>query len=93
MKEVAKIVGLNSTVTIAEKTAYGNVREVEYTKSDLVTCHISRKSFITIALTLGMPEAVIKSISGHSKNSKAFSKYYHVVDDLKYQEMSRIFSR
>jgi integrase len=91
LKEVAAIVGMNSPVTIAQKDAFGKVKELEFVKSDLITCHVSRKSFITIALTLGMPEAVIKSISGHSKNSKAFSKYYHIVDDLKYQEMNRIF--
>lgn len=91
LKQVAKTVGLGTTITIAQKNAYGKVEEVNFVKSDLITCHVSRKSFITIALTLGMPEAVIKSISGHSKNSKAFSKYYHVVDELKYREMIRIF--
>jgi integrase len=92
LKEVASIAGINSVVEIAHKTAAGRIEKVETTKDQLISCHTSRKSFITIAMTLGMPESVIVSITGHTKGSKAFHKYYDVVNSTKFDQMAKIFS-
>jgi integrase len=91
IKEVMKLANFNDVVTIAEKQGNGKVIENTYEKWELISCHTSRKTFITVSMTLGMPEAVIKSISGHTKNSRAFTKYYTVVDSLKQAEMNKIF--
>jgi integrase len=87
LKEVAEIAGLTDVVEIASKDAYGKIKKVEHRKFELITCHVSRKSFITIAMTLGMPESTIVSITGHSKGSKAFHKYYDVVNQTKFDQM------
>lgn len=92
LKEVAAIAGINSVVEIAHKTAAGRIEKVETTKDQLISCHTSRKSFITIAMTLGMPESVIVSITGHTKGSKAFHKYYDVVNQTKFDQMAKIFN-
>lgn len=92
LKEVAELAGLTSTVTIAHKDAFGKVTEVEQRKCELITCHTSRKSFITIAMTLGMPESVIMSITGHTKGSKAFTKYFDVVNQTKFEQMAKTFN-
>ncbi|MES2649623.1 MAG: phage integrase SAM-like domain-containing protein [Bacteroidota bacterium] len=91
IKQVMDIAGINEMVSIAKKGGDGKVYIEQHKKSDLITCHTSRKSFITMAMTSDMRETVIKSISGHSKNSKSFSKYYTIVDELKSQEMNRVF--
>jgi integrase len=91
LKEVAELVGMDEVITIAEKRG-NRIVEKEYKKHELITCHVSRKTFITVAMTLGMSESVIKSITGHSKNSKAFSRYYSIVDNVKQSEMNRIFN-
>ena len=92
LKLVAKYAGINEVIEIAEKDAHGKIRKRVYKKHEMVSCHTSRKSFITIALTLDMPESVVKSITGHSKGSKAFHKYYDVVNERKFEQMNKIFS-
>lgn len=46
-----------------------------YRFCDLVTTHTMRKTAITTLLTLGMPELLVRKISGHSPNSKEFYRY------------------
>lgn len=92
LKEVGRVAGLNDKVVIAEKDAFGEIDTTEYELHELLTCHVTRKSFITIAMTLGMQESTIISITGHSKGSKAFHKYYDVVDSVKFSQMNKIFN-
>lgn len=91
LKAVMLAAGLTEKITVAEKSGSGTIKRVVKEKWELITCHTSRKTFTTLALSKGMPEAVIKSITGHSKTSKAFSKYYTVSDKLKEQEMKKLF--
>jgi integrase len=93
LKIVGEHAGLDDTVVIAEKNASGVIRNIEYKMHELLTCHVTRKSFITIALRLGMQESVVKSITGHAKNSKAFHKYYDVVNETKFEQMAQIFNK
>jgi integrase len=93
LKLVAQYAGIDERIEIANKDAFGNIKKEHCPKHDLVTCHTSRKSFITIAMTLGMPESTIVSITGHAKGSKAFHKYYDVVNQTKFTQMAEIFNR
>lgn len=89
LKIVGRLAGLDDKVVIAEKDAFGEITTNEYAMHELLTCHLSRRSFITIAMTLGMTESTIVSITGHTKGSKAFHKYYDVVDSVKFSEMNK----
>lgn len=91
LKLICKEAGFDNIINIAEKQGNGKIEEKQYPLYELIGCHTCRKSFITIAMRRGMQEAVIKSISGHSKNSRAFTRYYHIVDGHKQEEMNRIF--
>lgn len=91
LKVVCEIAGFDEMITIAEKQGNGRIIEKRYKKYELITCHTSRKSFITVSMMLGMPESVVKSITGHSKNSKAFAKYYDITDGHKQAEMGKIY--
>lgn len=44
---------------------------------DLVTTHTMRKTAITTLLILGVPEQVVRKISGHAPGSKEFYRYVH----------------
>jgi integrase len=92
LKSVMKIAAFNEILTIREKKANGVLVEKEYQKWELITCHTSRKSFISFAVEASMPELEIKAITGHSKNSRAFAKYYEVSEDKKRKAMEKIFS-
>ncbi len=91
LKLLMQFIGLKDKVTIAIKGGDGIITRVVKEKWELITCHTSRKTFTTFALSKGMGEAFIKSITGHSKNSKSFAKYYAVSDDLKQKEMNKLF--
>jgi integrase len=92
VKEVMKIAEINELMTKSIKMGTGKIKQEVCEKHDLITFHTSRKSFITIAINNKMPESVIKSITGHSKDSKAFKKYYKISEDLKRAEMVRVFN-
>ena len=44
---------------------------------DKMSSHMMRRTAITTMLTLGMPEHMVKKISGHQANSKSFNRYIH----------------
>ena len=50
--------------------------------ADVASSHMARRTFIGI-LHRKVKNEVIGSMSGHSANSKAFSRYYHIEDDTK----------
>lgn len=52
-------------------------REVSTTNRfcDLASSHMMRRTAITTMLSLGMPEQIVRKISGHSPNSREFYRY------------------
>lgn len=50
-------------------------KKIRYRFCDLVSSHTMRRSGITIMLSLGMNEHMVRQISGHSPNSKEFFRY------------------
>ncbi len=57
---------------------------------DLVTTHTMRRTAITTMLSLGMPEIMVRNISGHSSNSKEFYKYVHYAQQFIDQEIDKV---
>lgn len=92
IKEVMKEAKINEPITEARKMGNGKIIETVREKWEMITFHSSRKSFITIAINKKMPESVIKSITGHSKDSRAFKKYYTISEGLKAEELVRVFT-
>lgn len=58
-------------ITKTVKTKAGK----EYRFCDLMSSHMMRKTTITSMLLLGMPEPLVRKISGHAANSKEFYRY------------------
>ena len=50
-------------------------KKIHYTLSNSITTHTMRRTAITNMLSLGMPENVVRKISGHAPNSKEFFRY------------------
>jgi integrase len=57
---------------------------------DLITSHTMRKTAITTYLTLGMPEQLVRRISGHSPGSKEFFRYVKYSEEILDKEITRI---
>ena len=49
---------------------------------------MARRNFIGIGMEKKIKTEVIKAISGHVKDSKAFGRYYEVSDELKAEAMN-----
>jgi site-specific recombinase XerD len=57
------------------KELFKSANKCAYRFCDLVSSHIMRRTAITTMLMLGMPENVVRKISGHSPHSKSFYRY------------------
>jgi integrase len=67
--------------------------ETNFELSDLITMHCARRTAITTLLRLGVPEHVVKTISGHSPNSTSFHKYVEVAESYKNQQFSNAIDK
>jgi hypothetical protein len=75
-----------------ERTKNGVRQEVKkgtgcYRFCDQLSSHLMRKTGITVLLMLGMPEYLVRKISGHSSGSKEFFRYVnfaqsYITDEL-----------
>lgn len=93
IKEVMEHAGFDEIITIAEMQGNSKIEEKQYPKWQLIGCHTTRKSFITLAVATGTSEIVIKAITGHSKNSRAFGRYYTVPETVKEVAINNMFSK
>lgn len=90
LKEVGKLAGINTIVK--RKMIYGNKAVIkECPKHELLSTHVARRGFITIAISKNILESKIKSITGHEKNSRAFGRYYEVSAKDKKETVDEIF--
>jgi integrase len=78
LREIFKELKLNRLVEISKERINGIT--VEHAKlSEIISFHKARKTFITNALRQGVPESIVKLLSGH-KSDEAFKKYVGYVN-------------
>jgi hypothetical protein len=54
--------------------------------------HSLRSSGITYLLSRGVPEVIVRSISGHTRTSESFAAYSKVLESVKFQKLQETFS-
>lgn len=79
IKELFKFANITRTVTRLNPLTR---QEERVSIADIASSHMARRTFIGI-LHRKVKNEVIGSMSGHSANSKAFSRYYNIEDDTK----------
>jgi len=70
-----------------------SIKKTHYTLADHISTHTMRRTAITNMLSLGMPEHLVRKISGHSANSKEFFRYVELAQSYIDQETDRVFAR
>lgn len=60
---------------------------------DTATTHTMRRTAITTMLSLGMPEQVVRKISGHSASGKEFYRYVAWAQAYQDQETEKMFEK
>lgn len=86
LKKIGEKCKLEAPVTIV--TFKGNKRfEDVYAKKELMSSHMARRTFVTNALSLGIPPNVVMKWTGHS-DYKAMMPYIDIVDSSKKKAMT-----
>lgn len=68
-------------------------RRIHYKLSDHISTHTMRRTAITTMLCLGMPEHLVRKISGHAANSKEFFRYVLLSQSFIDEETDKIFDK
>ena len=91
VKEVAEFCGFNEPTTIVRYRG-GERIETTVPKYQLITTHVGRKTFVSVAFERGMRSEIIRQISGH-KNPKVFDRYNKIDVRTIEKEMSIAFQQ
>ncbi len=91
MNEYLKELGELAKLTTKVRQTYyiGNKRVDDFTpKSELLSTHVGRRTFICSALSLGIPVQVVMKWTGH-KDYKSMKPYIDVADKIKQVSMAK----
>lgn len=87
LKELCQIAGIDEQVRIT--TYRGNQRiDKLYFKYELIGTHAARRTFISLALSMGIPPQVVMKWTGHS-DYKAMKPYVDIADEVKTEQMKK----
>jgi integrase len=101
LKKLLELAGFTNPVS-KKREKRGNAVELFYKKGgqsklyrfcDLASTHLMRRTAITNILSLGMPELIVRKISGHSPGSKDFYRYINWAQSYQDQESDGVFAR
>lgn len=67
--------------------------KTHYKLSDHLSSHTMRRTAITYMLSLGMPEHIVRKVSGHANNSPEFYRYVHTAQNIIDVETDKIFKK
>lgn len=68
-------------------------KKQHYTLADHITTHTMRRTAITTMLRLGMPDQVVRKISGHAANSKEFFRYVEFAQSYVDEHTDLVFEK
>jgi integrase len=68
-------------------------KKENYTLADHLTSHTMRRTAITTMLRLGMPDYIVRKISGHAPNSKEFYRYVSLVQSYLDEQTDIMFKK
>lgn len=91
LKECCEDAGIDTPVTI---TRFSGSKRKHYThpKYELITSHAARKTFTTLSLLMGVPERVVRNITGHKKEEN-FRRYVNFTKEFEKQQMDKIWDK
>lgn len=69
------------------------IRKIHYKLSDHISTHTMRRTAISTMLGLGMPEHIVRKISGHAPNSREFYRYVQLSQPLIDIESDKVFEK
>jgi integrase len=91
VKECCKDAKIDTPITI---TRFSGSKRKHYTypKHELITSHAARKTFTTLSLLMGVPERVVKNITGHKKEEN-FKRYVNFTKEYEKQQLEKVWDK
>ncbi len=68
-------------------------KKEHFTLADMLTTHTMRRTGITTMLRMGMPDYLVRKISGHSANSVEFFRYVQLTQNYLHQHTDAVFEK
>ena len=97
IKRLLEQAGFTHSVQVARSKRGVPVQLVDGNKAvrfcDVATTHTMRRTAITTMLSLGVPEQLVRKISGHSPSGKEFYRYVLLAQAYQDKEMSKMFDQ
>jgi integrase len=99
LKQIGERAGFTSPVEIQRerqgKTKRSTNRHITDRNRfcDKMSSHMMRRTAITTLLILGMPEHLVRKISGHSAASGSFNRYVHYAQSYIDKEIDKVYSK
>lgn len=79
--------------SVIMKKEQGNGNKSQLRFCDVASTHTMRRTAITTMLSLGVPEQVVRKISGHAPGSKEFYRYVLWSQTYQDQETEKVFEK
>ena len=91
IKDCCEEIKMNEPVRIQQFFG-GKVKTVVKPKFEFITNHVARKTFVTLSFIFGMDTQIIKSITGHKKDS-SFNKYIKIAEEFKKEALKSAWDK
>jgi len=90
LKKIAEMAGLDTPITTV---SYNGKLRVDKTLMlwQLVTCHVARRSFVTLSLQNGMRPEVIQQVTGHT-DYKVMKRYIKITQSVVSDELLKAWN-
>ena len=97
LKEIGEQAGYTQTIETSREKQ-GKTKKITTSKNnnrfcDKMSSHMMRRTAITTMLILGMPEHLVRKVSGHSNNSGSFNRYVHYAQSYIDKEIEKVHSK
>jgi integrase len=97
LKEIGEQAGYTQTIETSREKQ-GKTKKITSSKNndrfcDKMSSHMMRRTAITTMLILGMPEHLVRKVSGHSNNSGSFNRYVHYAQSYIDKEIEKVHSK
>ncbi len=95
LKQIGEKAGFTAPVELSrERMGKTHVKtKIAERFCDKMSSHMMRRTAITTMLILGMPEHLVRNISGHSANSSSFYRYVHFAQSYLDKEIEKVYDK
>ncbi|MFP9100923.1 tyrosine-type recombinase/integrase [Flavobacterium sp. RHBU_24] len=99
LKQIGELAGFTTPIEV-QRERQGKTKKISNSRTadktrfcDKMSSHMMRRTAITTLLILGMPEHLVRKISGHSAASGSFNRYVHYAQAYMDKEIDKVYSK